>query len=105
MHPAEWGELTKAHSRDVHEFFSKRGELNRLLKMDITAGDGYAKLCSFLEEPTLAGQFPRVDVFDLSWFIQPRWMIENALGRVTASGAVAAIAALALFSSWASKGT
>lgn len=46
-----------AHIKDVTEFFS-RGQKDRLLIMDVCAGDGYKELCSFLGHDIIKKKFP-----------------------------------------------
>tara|TARA_R110002049_G_scaffold183741_2_gene351755 strand:- start:1890 stop:2435 length:546 start_codon:yes stop_codon:yes gene_type:complete len=47
-----------------HNFATKyfAGRMNKLLIINITAGDGYDVLCPFLGLPTLAEEFPRLNV-------------------------------------------
>jgi len=47
------------HNREVLEYFKNRS--NDLLVLKITAGEGWAKLCPFLGEPTPALDFPHAN--------------------------------------------
>lgn len=47
------------HDQAVREYFAGR---DNLLVMNIVAGDGYEKLCPFLDVPVLDEPFPRVNV-------------------------------------------
>jgi hypothetical protein len=47
------------HNREVLEYFKDRSE--QLLVLDITAGEGWTKLCPFLDEPIPAIPFPRAN--------------------------------------------
>ena len=47
-----------AHETAVREYF--REAPSSLLTMDITAGDGYKMLCSFLNQPLPKDEFPHV---------------------------------------------
>jgi len=48
----------KKYNNDVINYFKNTNQLNKLLIMDITKGDGYDKLCSFLNLPILNESFP-----------------------------------------------
>jgi hypothetical protein len=48
------------HSQDVLGYFADRPA--DLLRMDITAGDGWEKLCPFLGKPLPPGPFPSLNV-------------------------------------------
>ncbi|MFP4142956.1 MAG: sulfotransferase family protein [Thermoplasmata archaeon] len=52
-------EAYKTHKKDVLSYFSGREE--DLLIMDITDGEDWEKLCSFLEEPIPDRDFPETD--------------------------------------------
>ena len=47
------------HHADVRRYFADRPD--DLLEMDITAGDGWDKLCPFLSEPVPEAAFPRLN--------------------------------------------
>lgn len=49
----------ESHNRNVMEYFSERR--GSLLQMRITAGDGWRKLCSFLDRSIPEGEFPNVN--------------------------------------------
>jgi hypothetical protein len=46
------------HVREVEDYFRRRPQ--DLLVLDICAGEGWEKLCAFLEKPVPAGNFPFV---------------------------------------------
>ncbi|MEL7042387.1 MAG: sulfotransferase family protein [Pseudomonadota bacterium] len=48
------------HNADVCAYFS--GQPNKLLKLDITSGDGWSELCAFLSVPVPDLEFPRANV-------------------------------------------
>jgi Sulfotransferase domain len=48
------------HNHEVIEYFKDRGE--QLLVLNITAGEGWTKLCPFLDEPIPAIPFPRANM-------------------------------------------
>ncbi len=50
----------KKHVREVKEYFKKRK--NKLLIMDICGGDGWEKLCPFLNKPIPKRKFPKLNV-------------------------------------------
>ncbi|KAA3507677.1 sulfotransferase family protein [Agrobacterium rosae] len=50
------------HYREVHEYFSAKNASNRLLLMCWENGDGWEKLCSFLEMPLPAEPVPMSNV-------------------------------------------
>merc|ERR1712070_89973 len=78
--------VAEAHHHDVKAFFKSRGEQSRLLEVDITQGAGWEPLCRFLGVPIPVGEpFPRVDVMELSWFLQPWWQLQNLWHRVRPS--------------------
>ncbi len=52
------GRIYDSHSADVTEYFKNRP--NDLLVMDITAGDGWDKLCPFLGVPVPQKSFPTI---------------------------------------------
>jgi hypothetical protein len=48
------------HNRDVMEYFKDRSE--QLLVLNITAGEGWTKLCPFLNEQIPSVSFPRANI-------------------------------------------
>lgn len=63
-----WRYVYEAHFRNVTTFFQARPD--RLLVMDIRAGDGWQSLCSFLRVPPPSLPFPHENTFDIAraWF-------------------------------------
>ena len=61
-----WGQLhfdEKAYEKKYQEYIKEvqsyfKGRKNKLFIMDVTQGDGYDKLCSFLGKETLQEKFP-----------------------------------------------
>lgn len=51
--------------RDVHEYFKDRPD--DLLRLDVTAGEGWEKLCPFLGRATPDLPFPKANVTQISW--------------------------------------
>jgi len=49
----------------VMEYFKERP--NDLLVIDVTAGEGWEKLCPFLDEPTPDILFPKANVTEITW--------------------------------------
>lgn len=54
---AHWVRTYEAHNAAVRTHFAGRPEI--FLEMDLTRGDGWARLCNFLGEPVPAMPFPR----------------------------------------------
>ena len=52
-------ERYERHNREVIEYFADRG--NDLLILNITGGEGWEKLCPFLNKPVPAVRFPCVN--------------------------------------------
>ena len=55
-----WAKHYKRHHREVYNYF--KGRENELLVFDVTKGDGWEKLCSFLEVKVPEIPFPRKNV-------------------------------------------
>ena len=75
--PREFSAFYRNYVREVREFFSERGEYDRVLELAICEGEGQARLLEFLGRPVQNKAFARVDVFDLSWNRQPLWQLRN----------------------------
>ncbi len=58
--PDEWSNEWDLHHKEVNEYFKDRKD--DLLIMDIPSGDGWEKLCTFLDKPILSDNFPRQNV-------------------------------------------
>jgi hypothetical protein len=56
----EWRKEKEEHYNDVMSYF--KDNLSNLLIMDICSGDGYEKLCPFLNIPILKETFPKENV-------------------------------------------
>ena len=54
--PVLWANAFERQRDNVFEYFRDTPE--RLLTLDIAAGDGWAKLCTFLDQPIVEGPFP-----------------------------------------------
>ncbi len=52
-------DIYERHNADVIEYFKNRG---KLLVMDVTAGDGWEKLCAFLGQPIPEVAFPYLNI-------------------------------------------
>ena len=59
--PSQYAEAHRRHVATVQAYFADRPR--DLLVMDICAGDGWQKLCPFLERPVPATPFPKSNVF------------------------------------------
>jgi hypothetical protein len=55
-----WVERYNEHNKSVTDFFAMKGV--KLLTMDLTKGDGWEKLCDFLELPVPPYSFPKTNV-------------------------------------------
>ncbi len=55
-----WERLYKDHHKEVNDYFKDRKE--DLLVIDVTKGDGWEKLCSFLNVPLPKSPFPKRNV-------------------------------------------
>lgn len=59
-----YAEAHRRHVAAIREYFADRP--HDLLLMDISAGDGWAKLCPFLDKPVPDEPFPKRNVFGVS---------------------------------------
>jgi len=59
-HHESWPEAHAAFTKRVHAFFKDKPE-NRFLEMAIVAGEGWEKLCPFLERPMPKAEFPNLN--------------------------------------------
>jgi len=58
----------EAHNRAVKEYFKNRP--NDLLVLDIAAGEGWEKLCPFLNKPLPRGSFPHQGRGEFKWLLR-----------------------------------
>jgi hypothetical protein len=80
--PQEYAEVYERHVAEVRSFFARSGRNDRLLELAILDGEGWPELASHLGATPPAGvDFPRVDVFDLTWNLQPWWQLRSLLKR------------------------
>jgi hypothetical protein len=75
----QWVSVYETHERKVDAAFASMP--GRLLKLDITGGDGWQPLCGFLDESVPQGPFPHADVFELSAVTQVRWQVRRLCKR------------------------
>lgn len=59
-HHPDWESAYRAHERRITSFFDATRR-DRLLEFNVTSGDGWASLCSFLDKPTPAEAFPNLN--------------------------------------------
>jgi hypothetical protein len=71
----------ETHSRNVRHYFRDRPQ--DLLILDVCGGEGWDRLCPFLQVPVPAASFPQQNVGDIveHWAKQSRGLIEQ-LGRL-----------------------
>ncbi len=62
-----WRKEYESHHKDVQDYF--KGKSNSLLVFDVTKGDGWEKLCPFLEVPILNQSFPHYNKAQDSSFL------------------------------------
>jgi hypothetical protein len=59
-HYPDWESAYRAHERRITSFFDPTRR-DRLLEFNVTSGDGWASLCSFLDKPTPVEVFPNLN--------------------------------------------
>ncbi|MFI4941451.1 MAG: sulfotransferase family protein [Burkholderiales bacterium] len=65
FHPERYRRIFNEHNDAVREYFRTRPE--SLLVMDVSAGEGWNKLCPFLGIPVPAGGFPSLSSPEIGW--------------------------------------
>jgi hypothetical protein len=79
-----WELKYERHHDEVYNYFKDRKD--NLLIFDVTKGDGWEKLCSFLDLPIPQSLFPKANAASekVIFSKKVRIMISRFLGRVTA---------------------
>lgn len=75
----DWAQVYEAHERKVDAAFA--AQPHRLLRLNITGGDGWAELCEFIGENVPSTPFPHADVFRLSAVEQVGWQLSRLRKR------------------------
>ncbi len=86
--PQEYAEIYERHVAEVRAFFAGTGQSHRLMELAILDGEGWTELTNHLGGTAPRGaDFPRVDVFDLTWNQQPWWQLQSLLKKRFLRGA------------------
>lgn len=80
--PALFLERYRRHNAEVRAYFAERPD--DLLVLDVTAGEGFEKLCPFLGIPVPDHPFPHFNPAQPAWKVRLRWLawvLRGAPGR------------------------